>query len=199
MGIYLSLIMALMAFCFLFVGIKVILSKKPLFISARYLFVFVLLGFSPQFVTAATMLFSDSPIRSGLLLYLSPIMFVILLVFLWFQLQGYMAYGVSDDTFRDALHFSLDKNNLPFEEKLSAIELPSINATLQVAIQSWIGAGQLKLKKSKDAKILPEIINGINQYYSENEVKPNNFTSIFYIVMGVFLLIFGVTFFSIFP
>ena len=126
-------------------------------------------------------------------------MFICLLVFFWFQMKGYMAIGVSDDSFRNALHFSLNKNNLPFEEKLSVINLTSINAKLQVAIQSWIGVGQLKLKNSKDSKILREIVMGLNEYYIENDVGSNNITSMFYILMGIFMLIFTGAFYYVFP
>ena len=114
-------------------------------------------------------------------------------------MKGYMAIGVSDDSFRDALHYSLNKNNLPFEEQLSVIKLTSINASLQIAIQSWIGAGQLKLKESTDDTVLPKIVSGINEFYTENSIKPNNITSIFYIIMGILMLIFSGAIFFVLP
>ena len=188
-----------MALFFLFIGIKVVLNKRPMFLSSRYFFGFMVLAFSPQFVNTANMLTKDLPSNLGLIIYLNPIMFVCLLVFFWFQMKGYMAIGISDDSFREALHYSLNKNNLPFEEQLSIVKLTSINASLQVAIQSWIGAGQLKLKKVKDSNVLPEIVKGINEYYSENNIKPNNITSIFYIIMGIFMLISAGAFYFVFP
>jgi len=145
------------------------------------------------------MLAKGMPDKLGLILVLNPIMFICLLVFFWFQMKGYMAIGVSDDSFRDALHSSLNKNGLSFEERLSVIKLTSINATLQIAIQSWMGTGQLKLKNNNDRSVLPEIIAGINDYYNENDVKANNITSIFYIIMGVLMLLFAATFFFVFP
>lgn len=200
MTIYLAVVFVLMGFFFLFVGGRVIVSKRPLFIPARYFFAPILLGFSPQLVQAANRLSTASAINSLVLnQIIFSIIFIGLLVYAWFQLQGYMAIGVSDDSFRDALHFSLNKNNLPFEEKLSVIELTSLSATLQVAVQSWIGVAQLKLKKSKNSEILPEIIEGVNEYYSENDKKPNLITSIFYTLMGAFLLIFTVVLFTMFP
>ena len=110
-------------------------------------------------------------------------------------MTGYIAIGISDDSFREALHFSLKKNELAFEEQLSAIKLTSINAHLQIAIQSWIGAGQLKLKKKNDKSVLPQIISGMNDFYIENDIKPNNITSAFYTIMGIFMLIFAVLLF----
>lgn len=199
MKIYFPFLFALMAAFFLFIGARVIASKKPLFVPSRFFFAFMVLAFSPQFVNTVNMFSKDLPGNMGLILYLSPLMFVCLLVFFWFQMKGYMVIGVSDDSFRDALHFSLNKNNLPFEEQLSVIKLTSINANLQIAIQSWIGAGQIKLKRSKDTKMLPAIISGINQYYDENNIRPNNITSIFYVVMGIFMLVFAGAFFFVFP
>ena len=199
MKIYFPFLFATMALFFLFIGIKVVLNKRPMFLSSRYFFGFMVLAFSPQFVNTANMLTKDLPSNLGLIIYLNPIMFVCLLVFFWFQMKGYMAIGISDDSFREALHYSLNKNNLPFEEQLSIVKLTSINASLQVAIQSWIGAGQLKLKKVKDSNVLPEIVKGINEYYSENNIKPNNITSIFYIIMGIFMLISAGAFYFVFP
>ena len=106
-------------------------------------------------------------------------------------MKGYMLIGIHDDSFRDALHFSLNKNNFPFEERLSVVVLTEQNADLQIAIQSWIGAGQLKLKKSKDYSILKSVVDGINEYYVTNKIRPNNITSIFYIIMGIFMMVLG--------
>ena len=199
MKIYYPFLMALMGAFLLFIGARVIASKRPIFMPSRFFFAFMVLAFSPQFVNTVNMFSKDLPGNMGLIIYLSPLMIVCLLVFFWFQMKGYMVIGVSDDSFRDALHFSLNKNNLPFEEQLSVIKLTSINVNLQIAIQSWIGAGQIKLKRSKDTKILPAIISGINQYYDENNIRLNNITSIFYVVMGIFMLVFAGAFFFVFP
>lgn len=199
MNIYFPLLFSIMALFFLFIGVTVVLNKKPIFLSSKYFFGFMVLAISPQFVNAAIMLTNDMSENLSLVLYLNPIVLVALLVFFWFQMKGYMAIGISDDSFREALHYSLNKNNLPFEEQLSTVKLTSINASLQIAIQSWVGAGQIKLKETKNINVLPEIVGGINEYYSDNSIKPNNVTSIFYIFMGVFMLIFAGAFYFIFP
>ena len=114
------------------------------------------------------------------------------LVFCWFQMQGYTAIGVTDESFRSALHFSLNKNNLVFEEQLSAIKLISENAYLQVSIQSWMGSGQIKIKNSRNKNLLPNIILGVNEFYANNNIKPCTITSFFYIIIGIFTLIFAI-------
>ena len=195
MMIYFPILFTLMSIFFLIIGVKVVLTKRPLFISSRYFFAFTVLGFSPQFVNTAVLLSKGVPTNLSIILLMSPIVFICLLIFFWLQMTGYIAIGISDDSFRDALHFSLKKNELAFEEQLSAIKLTSINAHLQIAIQSWIGAGQLKLKKKNDKSVLPQIISGMNDFYIENDIKPNNITSAFYTIMGIFMLIFAVLLF----
>ena len=199
MFVYFVLTFVLMAAFFLFIGMRVVLTKRPYFMSSRYFFVFMILAFSPQFVSTAWMITKDLPGNANIIFYLNPLLFIFLLAFLWIQMKGYMAIGVSDDSFRDALTFSLNKNNLPFEEQLSIVKLTSIDAILQVAIQSWIGTGQIKLKRSKGANVLPQIVSGLDDYYAENDIKPNNITPVFYIIIGIFMLIFAGVFYYIFP
>jgi len=198
MKIYFPLVFAFIAFFFLFIGIKVVISKRPLFMPSKYFFAFIVLAFSPQFVTTVDMFLKGLPGKIGLIFLISPILFVCLLVFFWILMKGYMAIGVSDDSFRDAIHFSLKRINQPFEEKLSAIKLTAINTILQIAIQSWIGSAQLRLKQSKDTKLLTEIIAGMNEYYINNNIKPNNVISTFYILIGFFMLVFAGVFFYAF-
>ncbi len=189
MNIYFPLLFALMSTFFLFIGLKVVTQKRPLLISSRFFFGFMVVAFSPQFINTARMLGNVECGSLSLILWINPIMFVCLLAFFWIQMKGYMLIGIHDESFRDALHYSLNKNSMPFEERLSIVALTEENANIQVAIQSWIGVGQLKLKKSKKRALLKTVVDGINDYYSSNSIKPNNITSIFYIIMGMFMLI----------
>jgi hypothetical protein len=186
-----------MALFFLIIGVKVVLTKRPIFLPSRYFFVFLLFAISPQFVNTASMLRDDISEGLSFILLLNPVMYICLIIFSWIQMRGYMAIGVTGESFRKALHYSLDKNDIQFEEQLSAIKLTSLNASLQVAIQSWIGAGQLKLKQSHDNKLLSNIVSDVNEYFVEYKVKPNNITSVFYIVMGIFMFVSAGTFFSL--
>lgn len=183
-----------MAVFFLYIGIKVIASEKPLLLPSKVFFVFMVLAFSPQLIMSFE-IHSSSTGDIGLMSYISPLMFVVLLGFFWIQMKGYMAIGISDDSFRNSLHYALNQNNIQFEEQLSLIKLTDINADLQVSVQSWVGTGQLKLKKSKDKYLLAKLVSSINEYFISNSVKPNNTTSIFYIVMGLFMLVFSGSFY----
>lgn len=193
LSVYFPFLFAFMAVFFLYIGIKVIALKKPLLLSSKIFFVFMVLAFSPQLIMSIeTYSFSTGDL--GLISYISPLMFIVLLGFFWIQMKGYIAIGISDDSFRNSLHFALNQNNIQFEEQLSLIKLTDINADLQVSVQSWVGTGQLKLKKSNDKYLLAKLVSSINEYYISNAIKPNNTTSIFYIVMGLFMLVFSGSF-----
>lgn len=128
--------------------------------------------------------------------WLSPAMLLAVGIFLYFTLRGYMAFGITDVSFREALLASLGKLNLPHEETLAAIRLPAIGADLQVAVQSWIGTGQLKMKQRQFTGVLSEIVRGMNEYYQSGAVSKMNMTCCtFYAVIGVFLAVFAGVFF----
>ena len=55
-------------------------------------------------------------------------MFVVILVMFWFQMRGYMVYGVSAEAFRNCLRRTLDKLNLPYQESFSSIRLETVDA-----------------------------------------------------------------------
>lgn len=198
MKIYFPILFILMAIFFLYIGLKVVIQKRPLLISSRYFFAFMVLAFSPQFVNPAIQMRDVDSGGLSLILLLGPIMFICLLAFFWIQMKGYMLIGIHDESFREALHFSLNQNGMPFDERLSVVALTEEGADLQVAIQSWIGVGQLKLKKSKKRELLKTVVDGINTYYSSNSIKPNNVTSIFYIIIGIFMVICATIFLFIF-
>ena len=90
--------------------------------------------------------------------------------FFWIQMKGYMAIGISDDSFRNALHYALDQNHIQFEEQVSLIKLTNSNADLLVSVQSWVGTGQLKLKQSKSKHLLNTLVPSINQYFQSLSV-----------------------------
>ncbi|MDF7826268.1 hypothetical protein P4B35_19730 [Pontiellaceae bacterium B12227] len=198
MKIYFPLLFGLMAAYFLWIGLKVVLQKKPLLLPSRFFFAVMVLAFSPQLFNTTRLMGDTCSSGISILLWLNPVMFMCLLIFFWIQMKGYILIGIHDESFREALHFSLNKNKLKFEERLSIVALTEEKADLQVAIQSWTGVGQLKLRKSKNKTLIKNIVGGINEYYAANCIKPNNITSVFYIVMGLLMLICAVAFFFVF-
>lgn len=189
---YIFLLLGLMASFFLVIGISVVAKKKPLLLSSRWFFGIIALAFSFQIMNSIHQLLTMDSGGLSFALWITLIMYILLLGFLWIQMKGYILIGIFDDSFREALHFSLNQNNLPFEEKLSKVILTEENTELQVAIQSWIGAGQIKQRKPTSPLLMKKVIGGIDDYYSENSIKLNYTTPIFYIIFGLLLLIFAI-------
>ena len=187
------IVFGLMASFFLVIGLRGWITNKPFVISSRWLLVLVLLGVSPGMFQSIGL--SRPAVEPGGLVALHlllPIMLIVILIFAYFTLRGYTAFGITDASFREALLYSLKKLGLPYEETLSAIRLPTQGADLQVAVQSWIGTAQLKMKQRQFGAVLKDIVSEMNEYYQSGAVVKVNLTCcIFYAVIGVFLAVFA--------
>lgn len=183
-----------MSLFFFAVGLRGIATKKPFVISSRWPLGLVLLGFAPSILQPflfPTLRLGDDSGMLALLPWLTPVIFIVLAVFMCFTLRGYMAFAVTDASFREGLLASLKKLDLPHEETLAALRLPSVGADLQVAVQSWIGIGQLKMKQRKFGGLLKDISKGMNEYYQSSTVPVNLTCCIFYVLMGVIMIVFA--------
>ena len=116
---------------------------------------------------------------------------------MFFALRGYVAYAVTDTSFREALLASLllaslQKLELPYEETLSTMRLTSVEVDLQVSIQSWMGAGQIKVKQRGHGSLLAEIATTMNEHFRTSAAATNLTACIFFVVMGVLMVIGGI-------
>ena len=108
---------------------------------------------------------------------------------MWYQLKGYVAYAVTDASFREALLAALQRLELPYEESLSVIRLTSVNADMQVAVQSWMGTGTIKVKQREHRAVLTEVVKAMNDYFRTSSASTNMITSVFMVVLGVVMTI----------
>ncbi len=182
-----------MASFFLVIGLRGVITKKPFLTSAHWLLALVLLGISPAMFQALMLpRIAVGSEMVGAIRWLSPAILIVVVIFLCLTLRGYIAFGITEISFREGLLHSLRKLNLPYEGTLSAVKLPTLGADLQVAVQSWIGAGQLKMKQRIFSTKLREIACGMNEYYRSGAVSEVNLTCcVFYTIIGVFLLAVG--------
>jgi len=111
---------------------------------------------------------------------------------MYFTLPGYTIFGVTDTSFREALLAALQKLQLPYEEVLSSIRLTSIEADLQVSVQSWVGSGIIKIKQRKHRSQLTEIVTAMNEHFRTSSVSTNLITCIIYLVMGILMAALGI-------
>ena len=177
-------VIGILAAFLLFVGLRGIISRRPFLISNRWLLNVMIVVFVPIII-----LFLFLPNSSfSLMKWVNPAIFTVVLVMMFFLLKGFSAYGVSDTSFREALITSLDKLQLSHEETLSSIRLTSVEADLQVSVQSWMGSGVIKIKQREHKTLLTQIVSEMNIYFRTSSTPSNLTPCIFYLVMGILML-----------
>ena len=189
--IVLPIMFGVMAAFFLILGLRGILTKTPYLLSNRWLLLVMFVAFLPSIIIPFFFnLYNlyDMEVMN----WLNPAVFTVVLVMMCFALKGYAAYGITDTTFREALLAALEKLQLPYEESLSSIRLTSIDADLQVAIQPWLGSGIIKIKQREHRSLLAEIVTEMNTHFSLSSGPIKHITFIFYVIMGVFMVIGGI-------
>ena len=187
-SIVLPIMFGMMAGFFLIIGLRGILTKRPFLVSNKWLLWITFIVFIPNILL---ILFLPSSI-SILIKWLNPAIFTVGLVMLCFALKGYTAYGVTGTSFREAMLAALEKLQLPHERTLSAIRLTSVEADLQVSVQSWVAAGVIKMKQREHRSLLTEIVTEMNVHFRVSSAPINLLSCIFYVVMGVIMVIGGI-------
>jgi hypothetical protein len=186
-----------MAVFFFGIGGAVLTKRKPLIVSSRWFFSFMVLAFAPTIVGSVLLLieqFTQDTVqfRDIWMLLLNPLVFSVLLLFFWIQMQGYMFLGITDETIRDALHYGLQELKSPYEEILTKIVLSELNTELQISVQSWMGTGQIKIKNRSKKAFLAKLVLRMRMYFEEHDIPTKKITAIFYLIMGGFMTLFAI-------
>jgi hypothetical protein len=181
---------ALFAIFFFVTGLRGLIQKRPFLISMRWqrgLLVTLFLGFAID----AVRLDWESGNAGGLqaATWMSVAFLALAIWFFLLQAQGYLALGVTDESLRDTLLSALRQSNLAYEERLSTIRIPSENAQFQVAVQSWMGAAQIRVKGKASGALLRRIVKKVNENFSVSKPKAKMTTFTFHLIFGV--LMFG--------
>ena len=177
------MVFGFIAIFFFGIGIRAILSKRPFLVSNRWMLSVMFVVFIPIIFQ-----FTLQPL-DGIMGWTHPILFGMILVMMWYQLKGYVAYAVTDTSFREALVAALQKLQLPYEESLSVIRLTSVDADLQVAVQSWMGTGTIKVKQREHRAVLREVVTAMNDYFRTSRVSTNLISCVFLVVAGAVMAI----------
>ena len=195
---YLLVIFSLEVLIFFGIAIRILLiGQRPFLFNARWVLGVLVLGLSPLPVVLIP-LGALSDATGGIIVLLILLLYVAIFLFAAIQTKGYYAMGVTDDSFRTAIHAALQQLEIAFEETLAHIKLTSLDIDLQVSFYS-LGIVGLKVKQSNGKhlrgeiivfKALKEITKAVGNYYQTHETKMNNTTAIFYLVAGLFMLAF---------
>ena len=178
----------IMALFFLVIGLRGILARCPFLISNRWLLLVMFVSLTP-----GILIFPFLPGSAPFVIkWLNPMICTVCLVMMCFTLRGYAGYAVTDTSFRDALLTSLQKLDLSYEETISTIRLTSVEVDLQVSIQSWMGAGMIKVKQRGHGSLLTKIADAMNEHFRISSADTNLNSCIFFLVMGILMVIGGI-------
>ena len=182
------------ALYFFVIALRGILTKRPFLISHRWLLSMMFIGLTPV-ILMPFYLPGGAP---SIIKWFNPMICTVVLVMMCFALKGYAVYAVTDTAFREGLLTSLQKLDLPYEETLSTIRLTSIEIDLQVSIQSWMGAGLIKVKQRGHGSLLTNIADTMNEHFRSSSTDTNLVSCIFFLIMGVLMVIGGIATFFFF-
>jgi len=126
---------------------------------------------------------------------LGPLCFLVMLVSSWVERRGYVTYGVTEDSFRNALNDALEALHLPYEETRSRagltsltrsrVRLTSLGADLQVSFQASLGTGDLQIKPARFGLTLDRIAAGMKANLETSPAQTNTTWFVFLLVAGV--------------
>jgi len=141
--------LGLVSLAFLALGLYALMRRRPFVIHSRWMLVLVVIALSPQIFMPLSMFFREPQYRTGWLdatSLMSVLAMVVLIAYMALQMRGYMVFGTTQESFREALLSALSKLNLKVEETLSSVKLPSVPVELQTPVYGWIGTGQVRLR-----------------------------------------------------
>jgi hypothetical protein len=181
---------------FFFVALKTIVGRRPLLFSARWLFAVMCLSFLPSLFIQVNLWFTTKDSSLTTMAWMSPLMFIVFLVFMWIQMKGYFAFAISDSYFRDALLQSASNLGYTLEETMSRVKVRETGEEIQVAVQDWTGVAQLKPANSDARQTVDKIARGMNDYFSQSSGKMNFLSSYLYLIMGGAMIVVAISLFS---
>lgn len=188
-------IFILFAFFFGFISYSVLLKKKPVIMSSKWLILLMGIGFLPAIVVNLIEFFISGP-ESIMQLMISA-MFILLLVFYMYIIKGVSIYGITDDDFRKYLFQTLTNREIKFTEKINKIHLDELNTDINISFQEWMGTGMIKTK-DKNKFDFKDFITEFKRNINENDVTTKKVTAYFYIAFSVIMVITSITFVFIF-
>jgi hypothetical protein len=183
--------------CAASIGVWGLVKKRPFIFASHQLMWLILAMFIPSIIILFKILFVErrhtSLFTTSTSVFQVALMLLMIFVF-WRQISGYTILGTSDETFREALIYAVNKLNLPYQETISKIKLTSLNADLQVNVFSSTGTSQIHIKQRQHVRYTKDIASAMDEYYKSNPVKVNDFIFSVYFFLGILMIAFLIAF-----
>ncbi|RLC57812.1 MAG: hypothetical protein DRH89_02625 [Candidatus Cloacimonadota bacterium] len=183
--------MFILGFFLLYIGLKIIIGKKPIIMNSKWLLVMLIILYIPLLIIPIIIDILNSEL-DYFETSLALILLIVLVVFIRRALNGYQLIGISGDTFQDCLSHSLENLNIEYEEKLNKMIIPSKDLTILCSMQSWSGQAQVQFKGNKDKEFINSLIKEIKKYMRNNEIILMKMPAFFYTILGVITIVMSV-------
>ena len=118
---------------------------------------------------------------------IAPLIFVVVVGFMTLVTRGYLVFSATQSSFRDGLLAALGRLGLPYEETLATVRLPTVPAELHVAVQGWIGTGQVRIKKGEGGTLLRDVAKAMNDQFRLAPGATNRTWAVVYLILGVLM------------
>ena len=155
----------------LVIGLRGIVTKKPVFIPTRRQQLFAAILILPLVV-------------DQLSYWWVPVLYIFSVIFLVIVTRGYSILGVTNESLRAGLSNSLTRLNLQYEDSSDGFRLPTLGTNLKT--NTWGASGALRMKQRRFDTILHSIVREMKEYYqSSNEIEVKMGLFISYFALGV--------------
>ncbi len=182
--LYFIPVMSILGLSLLFVGLRIISTKKPFIVISTYPLILLLILYIPLMILPLIIDYIQGDIdyfTSSLIL----LFFIVIVMYMKKVLHGYQVIGINEDDFHKCLSTSLDNLKIDYEEKFNKIDLINNNLVIHCSMQSWIGQAQIQFKGNKNKNLIKSILKEFKNHLISNEVVLNNTSAFFYTIIGI--------------
>lgn len=183
----LPVIMALVWAYFWYIALRVLWGKRPLIFSTRWFFGLLAVAFLPGILNPFLVHVEG---KFAVLAWLNPVIFLLLLGFLWLQMKGWYAFGITEGPFRAAILAAIAGQGWTAEESLACVRIRETGDEVKVAVHGLTGTAQLRVAGSAATERV--IVEGMRVFYAEHPGEMNTVTCYFYLITGGFIGLCGV-------
>lgn len=163
-----TVVLGILSIILLAVGLRGLMTKRPLIVRARWNALFITLALLPMIIQQVWIAFSGGGGGSAagmVLFWTPPILFGAALIVVWYRSRGYIAHGISDRVIREGLLQATEKMQLPCDERLAAIHLKTVGADLSVKGWSWSGGARIEIHPRTQGTVLDRIVHTMNEQF----------------------------------
>jgi hypothetical protein len=168
---------------FLYMGLYVIIKKKPLYNRRRTMVFLTFLIF--LFPILKALLTGDTDYYH---LIIPALIILIFMGFFYYTSRGISIMGVNGEDFQNTLTEVLHDNNYEYEQSISSVKIIEPEMEIYISIQPWLGSAHLRKKGRGNIREFNKLIRELKL----KKIKVNYFFPVFQILFAALFIYFGI-------